>query len=138
MHKSQEQASPHIELLFWITLFVILISNFMYTIVIIPLILLSSGASLLVIILLGFLAGYIFSHLMKSIQRLGMKHHLIAAILIPGLSAANLFIMIGISGKISQILGMPASQSPYSLFIAYTIAFLAPYLWLNVLKKKAD
>ncbi len=138
MHKSQEQASPHLELLFWITLFVILIANFMYTIIIIPLIMLSSGTSLLLIILLGFLAGFIFSHLMKNIQKLGMKHHLIAAILIPSLSAANLFIMVAISDKLSSILNMPTNQSPYSLFIAYTIAFLAPYLWLNVLKKKAN
>ena len=124
------------ELMFWISILVLAISNFLLTFAIVPLLLAASWLTMPMVMLFGFFAGYLFAKLIGNIEHLEGKHHVIAATAIPGLAIINLFLLVSAVNRAATALGITSGQDPLPASIAYTVAFLAPYLSLNVINRK--
>ncbi|MCP3686215.1 MAG: hypothetical protein GY861_26510 [bacterium] len=125
------------ELLYWITLLVLLICNFLVALVLMPFLLATTRFELyIVIIILGLFFGFLFNLLITNIENLEKKHHVIAAIFIPLIAVIDLHIIIKAVNKIAYILQLPIHQNAVVVASVYVIALLTPYLVLNVLLKK--
>ena len=69
---------------YWIALVIAVIGNFAVSIVLIPLLMMLSGIFLYVIIIvLGLSIGFLFEIIIRDIEHLEIRHHLIIAFIIP-------------------------------------------------------
>ncbi len=130
------QSAEMTELMFWVTLLVMVVSNLVLTFALIPFLLAAGGLTLVAIILLGFFSGYIFNMLIRNLKSLERRHHIMAAMIVPGLSILNLFIMVGAMNSVAASLNIPVQNEPALIGFAYAFAFLAPYLFLTVFPRK--
>jgi len=124
------QKHPHIKILdkavFWFSLFTAIIGNFIISIALIPALLALKNFPLyLVIITLGVSFGLLFDLLIRSIENLTARHHLLLATFIPTLAILN-FIIISVNMK--YFTGLNNPQNPFLTGAAYTISFILPYI----------
>jgi len=136
----QAKASRHskIKLLdkavYWFSLVIAIIGNFIISLVLIPFILALSGVQLyLIVITLGFAFGLLFELLIRTIENLETKHHLFLGIIIPILAVINFII---ISNNIKKLIGIESLQDPIIVGSVYAIAFILPYISYQVFLKK--
>lgn len=121
-------------LMFWITLLVLAVANLIMVTVLVPLMLLLGQFRLVGFVALGLFNGYLFYVLISRIANLERSHHLAAAIIIPGLSVINLFIIMNGVGRLSHIFGTTTSESQLVISVTYIASFLAPYFAANLFR----
>lgn len=124
------------EIMFWVSILVLIIANLLATIVIIPLVLAASALTALIVAALGLFAGNLFAMLIANIGNIERKHHLIAATLVPGLAVINVFVLMAGVNRLAPAFGITVSQDPLLVSIVYVASFLTPYLWANVINRK--
>ena|SRR3990170_184525 len=134
---SSEKQEKHIDYkkqmnftIYWMVILVLIVCNFLITVLLIPfLLLISSWMISFLIVVLGFVFGLIFDFLVRDIEHVERKHHIAAAVLIPILSIANIFIMEMVANKIAEYMNISFSQSPLLVSVLYVVPFLLPYLF---------
>ncbi len=116
-------------ILYWMSLLVLTISNFVISIVLIPFLLTINNYFLyIIIILLGIIFGSLFELLIEDIEHLNKKHHAIALIFIPAIAIINIFVTVNIANNINQFLKFNIIHEPIIISAIYVISFLTPYI----------
>ncbi|MFA5796645.1 MAG: hypothetical protein WC916_01245 [Candidatus Woesearchaeota archaeon] len=122
--------------LFRALLFLLVIINIVTAIFLFPFIFIVKGEFVTILIaLIGFIFGVLFTILIADIDRFDHTHHrtFIATFIISGI--INLGIIIKVAQAVSIDKNIPAIHSPYILGGAYLVAFLIPYFMYLLLKK---
>lgn len=115
--------------LYWIALLILLKINFLIAIILIPFLLVLTGLSLyLTIVIIALLFGLIYNFIINDIEHLEQKHHVFAGLAIPIIAIINLSIIVTTSNKISVLLNIPIHNNPVSVSIVYVIVFILPYI----------
>jgi hypothetical protein len=128
------------KIVYWMVIAVIVLGNFIVSILLIPFLLVLNRLALnLVIILLGFAIGLLFNFLINDVEHIGKKHHLLAGFLIPILALVNISVMINVANAINSALSIGAlKEDPVTLSIMYVAAFILPYLWTVFVSRKIN
>ena len=127
-YKKYAQATGS-EILYWMSLLIIIIATLVLSIVLIPLILILEPVPLYaLILLLGITFGTVFAILVNDIKGLQMHHHVLALLFLPVLSLMNMLVVVTIATKIANILKLTVAADPIIVALVYTAALLVPYL----------
>ncbi len=114
---------------YWATLLVLTVANFLLSIVMIPFIIVLKPLHIVAItIILGFVFGLLFNLVVLDIEHIKTHHHLLAAVFIPAIALINVFVMISIANSFSERLNLPGHENPIFVSVLYIAAFLIPYI----------
>jgi hypothetical protein len=115
------------QFLFWVLLATGIISIFLFTISLTPILLVAKGAwSIGLTAFFGLFLGFILVIALKHMKWTRKHHHLLFSLLIPVMS---LFIAIFIAGRInhlSKIISITAYQNPVIIGLTFFIAMIIP------------
>ncbi len=123
--------------LFRALLFLLVIINIVTAIFLFPFIFVLKGEFVNILIaLIGFIFGILFTILITDIDRFDHTHHrtFITTFIISGI--INLGIIIIVAQAVSREKNIPAIHDPYLLGGTYLVAFLVPYFMYLIMKKK--
>ena len=139
--EAKEKKHPAIKFLdktvYWISLIIAIIGNFIISIALIPfLMVLKSIQLFLVIIVLGLSFGLMFELLIRSIEHLEVKHHIFLAVLIPVVAVINVFIITLVSNNLEEIFNINNPQNPFLVGVVYAVAFILPFIFYKLVLKK--
>jgi|TARA_Y100000310_G_scaffold216244_1_gene217265 hypothetical protein len=139
IESAKKNKHPKIKLLdkavYWLSLIIAIIGNFIISVALVPLLLALSGMRLyLIIITLGFAFGLLFELLIRGIEHLETKHHIFLSIIIPIITLINFII---ISNNIKKFIGIENPQNPIMTGAVYAIAFILPYIIYQILLKES-
>ncbi|MBI4441628.1 hypothetical protein HY639_05655 [Candidatus Woesearchaeota archaeon] len=117
------------DVLYWMTLLILIIATLVLSIVLIPLILVLEPVPLYtLVLLLGVTFGAVFALLIRDIQGLRLHHHVLALLFLPTISLINLLVVFTIATKAAALLQIPLTADPVILAVVYAVALLLPYL----------
>lgn len=134
--KTKEDLFLH-KRIYWILLVIVATANFAISVALMPLLIALKGPVLyFVIIALGIVFGLLFELVIRSIEHLQHKHHLILAILIPLLAAIDFLIITKISNDLASKLNLNNIHSPLIVALAYALSFVMPYIVYRFVLKK--
>lgn len=121
------------ELLVWVSLFVAVAGNFILSVVIVPFLIIMSGVSLYAAIFcFGAAFGMLFTIILRNMERLEAKMHVIAGLFIPVIGLINMYIIARMSNKLIAILQLKTVEHDAVLVsMVYIFAFILPYLLLH-------
>lgn len=121
--------------LYWMSLIVAIIGNFVISIVLIPFLLVLSSYQLYIIIAVLALAfGAMFNLLTHTIEHVDPAHHVVAGIFIPALAIITVFVMVSVATRISSIVfRSPIHESPIIVSVFYVLFFMLPYLITKII-----
>ena len=141
---SKEKQEKHVHykhfsspFVYWTILVVGVLGNFFASIALFPLFLFFPYYYLYIfIILLGLCFGIFFHIIIKDIEHVDYKHHLIGSIAVPVIAIPNIFLITVIANMINPehlktIFGLSTDiiqQNPYTVAAVYAIFFVLPYL----------
>jgi len=137
--KSRAAASSN-KVVFWSVIFVIIIGNFILSLLFIPFLLVMHKIAVdVIIVVVGLAFGTLFTMLLFDVEGISNKNHAVAALLIPILALVNISVMVKVSMAISDYLNINVvNDDPISISAIYVIAFMMPYLWAVFVKKKIN
>jgi len=122
---------------YWISLLLAIVCNLVVSITLVPILVVLKGFLLyLVIFILGFSFGLLFELLIRTIEDLKSKHHVLLAILIPVIAIINIFIITSYSNSLEEIINLNNKQNPYFIGLSYAASFMLPYISYNFILKK--
>ncbi len=126
------------KIVFWCALFVTIIGNIVLSLILVPfLLLLNNLIVYAIVVLLALMMGFIYNFLVTDIGHLQLKHHLLAAIIIPCIALANIFIMVLASNKLVARAELQAApQNAGIIAFLFAIVFMIPYLVDQFLLKR--
>ena len=124
------------EILFWIFLFITIIANFIISVILVPIMLVMSKVYLLIsVVFIGFCFGFLLNSILKSIEKLEKRHHVLAGIFIPIMALVNVLIFAKLSNDLIKLMNLKTPpHDPIVLAIAYVGAFTLPYLLSQYIK----
>ncbi len=127
---AKKHKHPKIKLLdkavYWISLSVAIVGNFIISIALMPFLIALSGFRLfLFVIALGASFGLLFELLVRGIEGLEARHHLFLGITIPIVALANFVI---ISDNLKKLIGIESPHDPIIVGAVYGISFILPYI----------
>ncbi len=121
---------------YWTTILVLFLANLFTAMAIIPFILLAFSFDFyLILAALGTFSGYVFTHLIRNIENLDRRHHLLAVLSIPVLAIINLIIVSTSLEGMTKLLGIASQKEPLTVSLVYATFFLLPYV-LSMARKK--
>ena len=134
---SEEKAEKHIEyrkqtnlVIYWTTILVLTIANFLVSVVLIPFLLVLKPYQLeIVVAILGLVLGLLFNLIIRDIEHIEAKHHLIAAVFIPAVALINVFVMVTIANNFATRLNLQMHENPVFISLIYIATFLIPYTY---------
>ncbi|MBI3026906.1 hypothetical protein HYY70_02235 [Candidatus Woesearchaeota archaeon] len=114
---------------YWILLAVIITANYSISVALMPILATLKGGIIYAIIIgLGLVFGLLFELVIRSIEHLNKRHHIILAILIPLIAFTNILVISSVSNDISQILELKVVQNNFLVGFVYSIFFVLPYI----------
>lgn len=140
IEKAKEEKPKGIKFLdaavYWGVLIVAIIGNLILSIILIPFMLVLKHFILyIIIILIAFIFGLFFDLLLREIEQIDYKHHIIAGLFIPALAIINVFYMTRFSNYLTETIQLNNIHNPLIVGCVYTIAFITPYLFYRITKK---
>ena len=122
--------------IYWVLLVVAIIGNLIISIILIPFLLAFRKIPLyFTIIVLAGMFGFLFDQLIKDIENLESKHHILAWVFIPAFAIINTYYMTSFTNHLTQTLKLPVTTySPIFISVIYVIAFIIPYIVDNLLE----
>lgn len=123
---------------YWVFLIVAILGNIAVSVMLIPILLvLRSFMLYFVIAVLGASFGFIFDLLIRDMEHLEKRHHVIAGFFVPMIAVVNLYIVTVMTNKLEITLRLNNDQHSLLLVgFVYAIAFILPYFYYKVVKKK--
>ena len=119
-------------MLYWVTILVLAVCNFLISVLIVPLLLVVNRPAVYITIgALGFFFGFVFNLFISKVGHLEIRHHLFAAIFIPLVSVINIFILVALTNRISSLLKMGLEVNSLLIAVIYVGAFMLPYLYYS-------
>ncbi|MBI2557909.1 hypothetical protein HYW20_01190 [Candidatus Woesearchaeota archaeon] len=133
IHNAKQLKTPETRFLekriYWILLAVIIAANFAVSIGLFPVLIALKGTFLYFIIaLLGIVFGLLFELVIRSIEHLEKKHHLVLAVFIPVIALANLFVVNNISNSVIESLNLENTHNSMIIAFVYAASFVLPYI----------
>jgi len=123
-------------IIYWTVLLVLTISNFLVAVFLIPILLaISTIKFYFLIAALAFIFGLFFDLLIRDIEHLKTKHHVFAAVFMPVMAVLNLFVMIGVTNKLVDILKIGQHEDPIFASFIYVFVFMLPYV-INTIREE--
>jgi len=122
-------------IIYWTVILVLTICNFLISLVLIPFLLILKPTLIeIIVVVLGFVFGLFFNHLIWEIEHVEKKHHYVAALLIPVIAIANIFFMVtvadGLAIQAKELIGIEGiHENPFLVSILYVGAFTLPYIF---------
>lgn len=140
IEKAKKSKHPKIKMLdkqvFSFSLILAIMGNFIISISLIPVLLVLNSILLYVIIVIMALTfGLLFELLIRSIEHLETKHHILLGVIIPIVAVINFVNMVIFSNKIEKILNIQNPQNPYLVAVIYAVSFILPYAVYQVFLK---
>ena len=137
IESAKKNKHPQIKILdkfvYWFSLLIAIIGNLIISISLIPVLIALKGLQLyLVIITLGLAFGLLFELLIRNIEHLETKHHILLGIMIPVIAVINFII---ISNNMKKLIGIENPQNPIIVGSVYAITFILPYIVYQVFLK---
>ena len=131
IEKAKQKKHKHIKLLdvavFWIALILAIIGNIVILFTLVPfLLMLKSWFYYLIICFLGLSFGLLFEILIRDIEHLERKHHLLIGSLLPVITIVNFILITRVINRFLVNYNL-SIQIPLFVAIFYTISFLLPY-----------
>ena len=118
-----------------ISLFLLFISSFIVSFLLIPFILLFESFSVYAIVLLsGLVFGFIFSFMILDLQHLERKHHVFMGILVPAIAVANIYFIISLTKRIADFFLISLKHDFIVVSSFYLIGFILPYLFFGLVQ----
>lgn len=116
------------QIIFWSALLVIVIGNFVVSLVLIPfLLVLNSYVLFSLVIILGGTIGFLYNFLIRDIGHLQRKHHIIAGIIIPLVAVFNLGVIVYATNSFISKLDVVNQHNPWMISVVFAVAILLPY-----------
>lgn len=137
--EDKSRAMHHMDkLVFWISFLVIIFGNLIISIFLIPFLLVFDVIVLdILVIILALSFGSLFTLLIDSMRNLRKRHHIFAATIIPSSSVVLMFIIVNATNNIGEFIGFTTvREDPIMISILYAIAFVTPYLFYLIWKKR--
>ncbi len=126
----QKGAHP---LLYWIGLVIAIIANFILAVAFIPfLMMLNSIQVYIILAVVGFIFGSIFNVIIKDIEHIDTKHHIVAGASIPAIALVTVYIMTQIANRFNTIIQNDISHNPLFISLIYLFTFSAPYVFYKI------
>jgi len=124
------------EILYWQTLLIMLLANFIASIILVPVLMAIKGWFIYVIVMtMGIIFGIIFNHLITDIENIKRRHHIFAGTFLPAVAVIDFFIMVKLANKFAETLRIDVMQDSFIISVTFIGAFLLPYI-VGALKKK--
>ena len=115
---------------FWTIIFLMVLGNFIISMLLIPLLLIKNILALDgLIILIGLGFGALFNLVIIDIRYIKKKYHLLAAFVIPLIAIINITYMVRAANALNSLFGIPLRDNPTTIALLYIIAFILPFLW---------
>ena len=115
--------------IYWILLAVVIAANFAISVALIPILMALRGFLLyFVVSTSGIVFGLLFELVIRSIEHLEKKHHLLLAILIPLIAIVNIFVITRVSNNLAATLNLTNFQNSLIVAIVYAVSFVSPYI----------
>ena len=116
-------------MVFWTALMVILLGNFMASLLLIPFLVVFNAAIVYTLaIFLGGAIGFLYNFLINDVEHLEAKHHLLATIIIPLIAIINIFLVVAVSNQLISESNLKNDvHSPLITALIFAIALLLPY-----------
>lgn len=123
---------------YWVFLIVAILGNIAVSVMLIPILLvLRSFMLYFVIAVLGASFGFFFDLLIRDMEHLEKRHHVIAGFFVPMIAVVNMAIVTVITNRLEITLKLNNDQHSLLLVgFVYATAFILPYLYYNFVKKK--
>lgn len=117
-------------ILFYVVLLVFVIGNFVMSVVLVPFLILLKGFGLYATIMLfGVTFGILFTLIIRYIERLNPREHVIVGLFIPAIALINVYIIAYFANHLEVLLQLPIiPHSPFFVSFAYVAAFILPFL----------
>ena len=127
------------KIVYWFALILAIVGNIILSVVLIPFLLALKNIHLYpVIIVIAFSFGLLFSILLRDIDGLDKRHHVIAGIFLPCLALINVYVMVNLANYLDKALKTTTTpHSPILISIIYVAFFILPYIF-NLLTKKYE
>lgn len=130
------------EVVYWVFLIIAILGNFILSVVLVPFMLILTGFYLFaVLFIIGLAFGMVINSIMREIQKIETKKHIIPILLIVALALINVYIITTFTNRLEILLEVTTpAHDPIILSITYTLAFIMPYLFSEyrlAMKKRA-
>lgn len=124
------------EALIWLSLLIAILGNFVLSVVLVPFLLVLSGSALYATLLcLGAAFGMVFTLLLQTIEKIEIKKHIMAGVLIPIIGLINMYIIAHFSNDLIVLLKLTTTEhNPALISMVYIFAFLLPYLIMHYME----
>lgn len=141
IEQAKANRHPKIKILdksvYWISLLIAIIGNFIISISLIPVLLaLNSLPLYIVLVTIGISFGLLFELLIRTIEHLEARHHIFLGIIMPVIAAINVVIIVTFSNNLEKIINIENPHSPLLVGIIYALAFMLPYLVYQLFLKE--
>lgn len=114
-------------IIYYTTLLILTVCNFIVTLTLIPFVLTLENINVyLVAAGLGLVFGLLFNTLVRDIEHLRPKHHILAAVFIPLVALINFYLISVIISRISKVLMISVNINPLILGLIFCILFITP------------
>lgn len=125
------------ELLIWLSIIIAIIGNFVLSVILVPFLLIMTGITLYVtIMILAIAFGIIFTLLLRAVERMEIQRHILTGVFIPVIGLINIYIIARLSNQlITQLQLKTAEHNPALVSMVYIFAFLLPYLLTYYLRE---
>jgi hypothetical protein len=113
---------------FWSAVIIVIISNIIVSLVLIPfLVFFQPWALYLVLILLAALVGWVYNFLITDVKHLERKHHILAGIIVPLIALGNTALIVIMVQKFMEKGAISSSTvSPWVMGILFGVVFIIP------------
>lgn len=135
IEKGREKKSKKIifldELTYWVFLLIAVAGNFIISVILVPFMLILTGFYLFaVLFVIAFAFGILLNALLKEIQKIESKQHIIPIIFILAIALINVYIITVFTNKLEILLQLATpAHSPVLISATYVFAFVIPYLY---------
>ncbi|MFC1723778.1 hypothetical protein ACFL0V_06565 [Nanoarchaeota archaeon] len=121
----QKGAHP---ILYWTGLVIAIIANFVLAVAFIPFLMMLNSLQVYIILgVVGFVFGSVFNVIIKDIEHIDAKHHIVAGAFIPAIALATVYVMTQISNRFTEIIQNPNPHNPLIVSMIYLVTFTLPY-----------
>ncbi len=115
--------------IYFVMLLLIIAANFAISVALIPVLMALKGAYLyFIIVVLGIAFGLLFELVIRSIEHLERKHHLVLAFFIPMAALINAVAISNMSNKFETAFGINNFHDPLLFGLIYAVSFVLPYI----------
>ncbi len=127
VEEDRKHDSHYAKILFWSALLVIIVGNFIVSIVLVPfLLVLNSYILFALVIILGGTIGFLYNFLITDIGHLEKKHHVFAGIVIPLVAVLNLGVVVYATNRFISQLEVANQHNPWVVSIVFATAVILP------------